>query len=146
MQESSALPALHKPRAEEFQHYLWPASTLADTRLAHSSASKAFRQNNRRLLASTNTAAQAENGEGVIEYRPVGFNIDSGDFATFFAIAHANKKATGRLLVLETCRQMPALRPCNPHAPFMNCGSWWVAEACTQTWLQAFEWRREPTM
>lgn len=89
------------PGAEDFQHFLWPSSTSADTRLAHSSISSEFRLNRRRLLSSSSTAAQADNGQGVIEYKSVGFNIDGADFATFFSRAYANQRATGKPLPLS---------------------------------------------
>ncbi len=96
---------MRRPGAEEFQHLQWPASTIADTRLAHSSASQDFRANRRRLLASSQSSAQAADGEGMIEYKPLGFNIDGDDFAKFFSRAHANTKATGEppLLCSSPC-------------------------------------------
>lgn len=92
--------------APHLQQHLWPGSTTADTRLAHSSASDDFRTSRRHLLGNTQTSAQAEKGVGVISYRPVGFNIDGDDFALFFLRAHANNRSTGKqasckMLVIE---------------------------------------------
>lgn len=90
----------------ELQQYLWPGNTRADTRLAHSNASSSFRQNRRRLLASSKSSSQATDGAGMIEYRPVGYNIDGDDYASFFAKAHANTRATGKIpcpLIILDC-------------------------------------------
>ena len=91
-----ALQEGHSRLAPHFQQHLWPGSTTADTRLAHSSASNDFRTSRRRLLGNSQTSAQAEKGVGVISYRPVGFNIDGDDFALFFLRAHANNRSTGK--------------------------------------------------
>ncbi len=89
------------PALQELQQHLWPASTRADTSLAHSSASDSFRLKRRLLLASSQTLVQAQECKDIIEYRPVGFNIDGDDFAAFFQRAHANKLCTGKRTFLS---------------------------------------------
>jgi hypothetical protein len=49
----------------------------------------------RHLLAQSQQAGAAQNGKGVIEYKPVGYTIVSEDFTEFFQMAHSNAHATG---------------------------------------------------
>lgn len=47
-------------------------------------------------MAQSRQSAVAENGQGMIEYKPVGYTIESQDLTDFFRKAHANKRVTGK--------------------------------------------------